>query len=295
MIFVILHSKLLFLINYKQKIMLDKNLTEYLELISNSIIQFSPNIISAILMLLFGLWAISIVTKTFKRIMMKRNIEITLANFIGNLLFWALRILLFVTVIAKLGVETSSFVAVLGAAGLAVGLALQGSLSNFAGGILIILFKPFRVYDVIEVQGEIGTVQEIQIFNTRLLTPNNQAVYIPNGILSNGVIKNYTQEGKRRTDLTIGIAYNSDIKKAKDTLLQVALSHENVLKDPEPMIVVTALADSSINLAVRVWAENEFFFKVNSDMLEFGKIALEKEGISIPFPQREIKILNEKN
>ena len=274
---------------------LDTRFSDYLDLILNLIIEYSPKFIIAILLLLIGLWLISMLTKVFKRVMIKRNIEITLANFLGNLVFWALRILLLITVIAKLGIETSSFVAILGAAGLAVGLALQGSLSNFAGGILIILFKPFKIEDFIEVQGEIGTVKEIKIFNTRLLTPNNQAVYIPNGILSNGVIKNYTQEGKRRTDLTIGIAYNSDIKKAKDILLQVALSHENVLKDPEPMIVVTALADSSINLAVRVWAKNEFFFKVNPDMLEFGKIALEKEGISIPFPQREIKILNEKN
>lgn len=272
--------------------MTEKNFKDYLDLITQLIVEFSPNVITAILILLIGLWSISIITKTFKRVMIKRNIEITLSNFIGNLLFWALRILLFITVIAKLGVETSSFVAVLGAAGLAVGLALQGSLSNFAGGILIILFKPFKVFDVIEVQGEIGTVQEIQIFNTRLLTPNNQAVYIPNGILSNGVIKNYTQEGKRRTDLTIGIAYNADIKKAKEILLEIAYSHPYVLKEPNPMIVVTALADSSINLAVRVWAENEHFFTVSSDMLENGKVALEKAGISIPFPQREVTIIN---
>lgn len=272
--------------------MTEKNFKDYLDLITQLIVEFSPNVITAILILLIGLWSISIITKTFKRIMIKRNIEITLSNFIGNLLFWALRILLFITVIAKLGVETSSFVAVLGAAGLAVGLALQGSLSNFAGGILIILFKPFKVFDVIEVQGEIGTVQEIQIFNTRLLTPNNQAVYIPNGILSNGVIKNYTQEGKRRTDLTIGIAYNADIKKAKEILLEIAYSHPYVLKEPNPMIVVTALADSSINLAVRVWAKNEHFFTVSSDMLENGKVALEKAGISIPFPQREVTIIN---
>ena len=224
--------------------------------------------------------------------MIKRNIEITLANFLGNLVFWALRILLLITVIAKLGIETSSFVAVLGAAGLAIGLALQGSLSNFAGGILIILFKPFKIEDVIEVQGEIGTVKEIKIFNTKLFTPNNQVVYIPNGILSNGVIKNYTQEGIRRTDLTIGISYNSDIKTAKNTLLEVAKSHKNVLKNPEPIVVVTALADSSINLAVRVWAENEHFFTVCSDMLENGKTALEEKGITIPFPQREVTIIN---
>ena len=279
-------------LNKKIKMMPDKNFKDYLDLITNLIVEFSPNVITAILMLLIGLWSISIITKAFKRIMIKRNIEITLSNFIGNLLFWALRILLFVTVIAKLGVETSSFVAVLGAAGLAIGLALQGSLANFAGGILIILFKPFKVFDVIEVQGEIGTVQEIQIFNTRLLTPNNQAVYIPNGILSNGVIKNYTQEGKRRTDLTIGIAYNSNIKAAKDVLMEVITSHENVLTEPAPAIIIRELADSSINLGIRAWAENEHFFKVSSDILENGKVALDNAGITIPFPQREVTIVN---
>lgn len=271
---------------------LDKNFLDYLNLILNLITEYSPKLIIAILILLIGLWLISITTKAFKRVMIKRNVEITLANFLGNLVFWALRILLLITVIAKLGIETSSFVAILGAAGLAIGLALQGSLSNFAGGILIILFKPFKIEDVIEVQGEIGTVKEIKIFNTKLFTPNNQVVYIPNGILSNGVIKNYTQEGIRRTDLTIGISYNSDIKTAKNTLLEVAKSHKNVLKNPEPIVVVTALADSSINLAVRVWAENEHFFTVCSDMLENGKTALEEKGITIPFPQREVTIIN---
>lgn len=224
--------------------------------------------------------------------MIKRNVEITLANFLVIQFFWALRILLIITIIAKLGIETSSFVAILGAAGLAIGLALQGSLSNFAGGILIIVLKPFKIEDIIEVQGETGTVKEIKIFNTKLFTPNNQVVYIPNGILSNGVIKNYTQEDIRRTDLTIGISYNSDIKTVKNTLLDVANSYKNVLKNPEPIVVVTALADSSINLAVRVWAANEHFFTVCSDMLENGKTALEKEGITIPFPQREVTIVN---
>ena len=146
---------------------LDKNFLDYLNLILNLIIEYSPKLIIAILILLIGLWLISITTKAFKRVMIKRNVEITLANFLGNLVFWALRILLLITVIAKLGIETSSFVAILGAAGLAIGLALQGSLSNFAGGILIILFKPFKIEDVIEVQGEIGTVKEIKIFNTK--------------------------------------------------------------------------------------------------------------------------------
>ena len=272
--------------------MLSIKIENYLEKLKEIIIEFSPKVISAIIILFVGLWAVSIITKTFKKIMIKRHVEVTLSNFLGNILFWTLRILLFITVISKLGVETSSFVAILGAAGLAIGLALQGSLSNFAGGVLIILFKPFKVNDVIESQGEIGTVQEIQIFNTRLLTANNQVVYIPNGVLSNGIIKNYTQEGIRRADLTIGIAYNSDIKHAKEILLNVMQNNPKVLNEPAPTVIVRELADSSINLGLRPWANSEDFFDVSSETLVECKIALDNAGISIPFPQREIKILN---
>ncbi|TEB41445.1 mechanosensitive ion channel family protein, partial [Flavobacterium circumlabens] len=163
-----------------------------------------------------------------------------------DILIWALRILLFVTFISKLGIETSSFVAILGAMGLAVGLSLQGSLSNFAGGMLIIVFKPFKVGDTIEAQGVIATVAEIQIFVTKMLTANNQTVFVPNGALSNGTIINYSMQGERRADLTFAVSYDSDIKKAKEVLLNVLNSNPKVLKKPEPEVFVKNLTASSI-------------------------------------------------
>ncbi|MEZ4786418.1 MAG: mechanosensitive ion channel [Flavobacterium haoranii] len=273
--------------------MYPEKIENYFELIKNLLIEYSPKVITALILLFIGLWIVSILTKTFKKIMVKKEVEITLANFLGNIVFWTLRILLFVIVISKLGFETSSLVAILGAAGLAIGLALQGSLSNFAGGVLIILFKPFKVNDVIEAQGEIGTVQEIQIFNTRLLTANNQTIYIPNGILSNGIIKNYTQEGIRRADLNIGIAYNSDIRKAKEVIMEVLNNHPKILTEPAPSVIVKELADSAINLGIRPWSKSEDFLEVSSETLIECKLALDKVNISIPFPQRELRIINE--
>lgn len=270
--------------------MTSEKVEEYVTIIKNIIIEYSPKVITAIIILFVGLWLTSIITKTLKRILVKREIDTTLSNFIGNFVFWTLRILVFITVISNLGVPTSSFVAILGAAGLAVGLALQGSLSNFAGGILIILFKPFKLDDVIEAQGEIGSVKEIQIFNTKLLTGNNQTVYIPNGALSNGVIKNYTQEGIRRVDLMIGVDYNSDLKQVKDVILDVLNKNPMVLKNPAPTILVWELADSSINLAVRPWTNSENYFSVHSQTLEDCKVAFDDAGIEIPYPhQVEIK------
>ncbi len=270
--------------------MTSEKIEKYAETLINIIVEYSPKIVTAILILFVGLWLTSIITKTIKKILVKRDIDDTLSNFIGNFIFWTLRILVFITVISNLGVPTSSFVAILGAAGLAVGLALQGSLSNFAGGILIILFKPFKLEDVIEAQGEIGTVKEIQIFNTRLLTFDNQTVYIPNGSLSNGVIKNYTQEGTRRVDLSIGVDYNSNLKEVKEIILEVLNSNELVLKDPAPSVTVMEFANSSINLAVRPWTNSENFLQVHGQTLEDCKIAFDKAGIEIPYPhQVEVK------
>lgn len=267
-----------------------EKIEKYTDIILNIIVEYSPKVVTAILILFVGLWLTSIITKTIKKILVKRDIDITLSNFIGNFIFWTLRILVFITVISNLGVPTSSFVAILGAAGLAVGLALQGSLSNFAGGILIILFKPFKLEDVIEAQGEIGKVKEIQIFNTRLLTANNQTVYIPNGSLSNGVIKNYTQEGIRRLDLIIGVDYNSDLKQVKDVILEVLHKNPLVLKDPAPAVLIKELADSSINLAVHPWTNADDYFIVHSETLEQCKVAFDKAGIEIPYPhQVEVK------
>lgn len=267
-----------------------KNLNDYLSTFLDALIEYSPRLISAFLILFIGLWAIKFIKRLITKIMVKRNMEPTLTNFLMDLLVWALRILLFVTFISRLGVETSSFVAILGAASLAVGLSLQGSLSNFAGGVLIILFKPFRVGETIETQNIIGTVLEIEIFTTKLLTANNQTVFIPNGVLSNGTIINYTLQGYRRADLTVGISYSSNIKVAKEIALKVMRDNPLVLKTPEPSVIVRNLAASSVDLGIRPWANNADFVAVNSEILEQIKDAYDKAGIEIPFPQSDINI-----
>ena len=243
----------------------------YIETIKKLILEYSPKFVVAIIILVVGLWATSFITKTAKKVMIKRNVELTLSNFIGNLIFWTLRVLLFVTVISKLGIETSAFVTILGAAGLAIGLSLQGSLSNFAGGILIILFKPFRLGDTIEALGETGKVDEILIFSTRLITATNQVIYIPNGILSNGKIKNYSQLGIRRADLVLKTNYDSNFSKIKTNILNFASSHDLVLQDPKPEILVTDLSETTIIFTVKVWTNNNDYTKVTSDILEFSK------------------------
>ena len=240
----------------------------YLNTIKNLIFDYSPKIAMALLILFGGLWFTSFITKTAKKLMTKRNVEITLTNFLGNIIFWTLRIMLFITVISKLGVETSSFVAILGAAGLAVGLSLQGSLSNFAGGILIILFKPFRVSDTIEVQGEQGIVSEILIFSTKIITSNNQVVYIPNGILSNGKIKNHSQLSTRRNDIEIITNYSSDVTDIKNKIEAIINQHPLVLKEPKADVFINNFTETSIHFSARVWTENQNHMRVKSDILE---------------------------
>lgn len=242
---------------------------------STYIIDYSIKIATALLILVSGLWFTSFITKTAKKLMIKRHVEITLTNFLGNIIFWTLRVMLFITVVSKLGIETSSFVAILGAAGLAVGLSLQGSLSNFAGGILIILFKPFKVGDTIEVQGEQGKVSEILIFSTKIITSTNQVVYIPNGILSNGKIKNYSQLHSRRVDIEILTNYTSDISTLKEKLYQIAASHSLLLKDSKPEVYINHFTDSNVHFSVRVWTENANHMKVKSDILEQTKDLVE--------------------
>lgn len=257
---------------------------EYVNEFINALIAYSPKLISALFILIIGLYGIRLINRMVKKIMLKNEFDPTLSRFLANSLLWALRLLLFITVISRLGIESSSFVAILGAAGLAVGLSLQGSLSNFAGGVLIILFKPFRVGDSIEAQGVIGTVNEIQIFTTKLLTANNQTIFIPNGILSNGVIINYSLQGMRRADLIFSLSYDTNIKVAKDIVMQVMQNHPNVLKTPEPSIVVKNLTDSAIQIGIRPWSKNEDFAIMSSDILEQCKDAFDKAGISIqPF------------
>jgi small conductance mechanosensitive channel len=263
---------------------------DYVDQFIKLLIDYSPKLITAFIVLFVGLYIIRILNRLVRRIMIKREIDPTLSKFLADSLLWALRILLFVTFISKLGIETSSFVAILGAAGLAIGLSLQGSLSNFAGGMLIILFKPFRVGDTIEAQNVIGTVGEIQIFVTKLITANNQTIFVPNGILSNGVITNYSLEKNRRANLLFNISYDTNIKTAKEIVLQVIENHPKVLKNPSPPIVVNLLTDSAIQLAIRPWSKNADFWDMSSDVLEQCKEAFDKAGIVIqPFVKEASK------
>jgi small conductance mechanosensitive channel len=260
---------------------LDPNyIAGYANTFITTLIDYSPQVISAVIILFIGLYAIRIINRVIRKIMVKRDLDPTLTKFLADILLWVLRVLLFVTFIDKLGIGTSSFVAILGAMGLAVGLSLQGSLSNFAGGMLIILFKPFKVGDTIEAQGVMATVQEIQIFVTKLITSNNQTIFVPNGALSNGTIINYSMQGSRRADLTISISYGTDLKKAKDIITKVLANNPNVLTAPVAEVSVKTLTDNAIQLAVRPWAKNEDFGTVVSDTLENCKLAFDTEGIA---------------
>ncbi|KXO00367.1 mechanosensitive ion channel protein [Aequorivita aquimaris] len=271
-----------------------KDLDIYIEKYGQKLIDFLPNVIGAVLMLFLGLWLIKILNGFIKRFFDKKEYDPTLENFIASLINWGLKIVLFVLVITQLGVESASLVAIIGAAGLAVGLALQGSLANFAGGVLILLIKPFRVGDFISAQGVDGTVKEISIFNTKLTTFGNQLAIIPNGKLSNDNIINYTIEGIRHENLTFGIGYDDNIKQAKEILLNLVSEQETVLtlEDKMPMVAVAELGDSSVNLTVRYWSKNEDFWNLRWLILEEGKMRLEAAGISIPYPQRDVHHFN---
>jgi small conductance mechanosensitive channel len=244
-----------------------------------SMADYFPKLITAFFVLILGLFAIRITKKIVKSLMYKRDLDPTLSTFLADIIIWALKILLLITFISKLGIETTSFVAIVGAAGLAIGLALQGSLSNFAGGVLLVLFKPFEVGDIIESQGIIGTVSEIQIFVTKVVNANNQTIFIPNGILSNGIISNYSIGGTRRSDITLLVSYSADLKKVKDIILALLHDDDRILNDPEPSIKVIALLENGVSISIRSWSTNEDFSKVHSDVLERIKINLDKEGI----------------
>lgn len=259
---------------------------EYIEKLKDLVVEYTPKILVALAILIIGLFVISIVVKTSKNILKKRGVDTTLQKFLGDLISWTLKLLLFITVIAKLGIETASFAAIIAAAGLAVGLALQGSLGNFAGGVLIMIFKPFKIGDLIEAQGEIGVVKEIEIFTTKLTGLSNREIIIPNGTLSNGTIVNYTTEGTRRVDLVIGVSYDADIKQTKEVLTSVLTSNSKVLNDPTPGVTVLELADSSVNFAVRPWCKTEHYWDVYFEVTEAAKLALDKAGIEIPYPHQ---------
>lgn len=269
-----------------------KDFQHYLNNFADRFIDYIPNLLGAILLLVVGWWIIKIFLKYLKKIFIRRDYDLALQNFTLNFLEWALKILLFVMFITQLGFQTTSLLAALGAAGLAIGLALQGSLANLAGGVLIIVLKPFRIGDWIEAQGVSGSVKDISLFYTKLNTFGNQLVIIPNGQLSNDNIINYSAEKIRRDEIIIGISYNSNIKEAKEILVKLLAEQEDILKEPAPEVLVKELADSAVNLSLRFWATNENFWARHFFTIEEAKRRLEHAGISIPYPQTDLHIID---
>lgn len=250
-------------------------------------------VIYAVIALIVGFWLVGRLTRLMEKVLEKKGIDLSLQKFITRLVSVGLKVLVLISVAGLVGIPTTSFVAVIGAAGLAVGLALQGSLSNFAGGVLILFLKPFKVGDFIDGAGHSGTVEEISMFYTYMATPKNQAVIIPNAQLSNDSIVNYSMKPIRRLDLVFGIDYNDDINKAKEILNNVISSETRILEEPAYMIAVDTLGDSSVNLITRVWCKNEDYWDLNYHLTEKVKKEFDLNDISFPFPQRDLHIIKE--
>jgi small conductance mechanosensitive channel len=249
-----------------------------------------PKVVYAILILIIGRWVARIAVGFLTRFMKRSEVDPTLALFTRNLAYYGLLVFVLLAALAELGIQTTAFIAVLGAAGLAVGLSLQSSLANFAAGLLMIIFRPFKVGHYIEAAGTSGTVEEIHIFSTILKTPDNTMVIVPNGKVINDNIKNYSSQDIRRVDLTVGISYDDDLKKARSALENMIAAEKRVLENPEHQIVVTELGESSVNLAVRMWTKAEDYWSLFFDMNERVKTRFDEEGIRIPYPQRDIHL-----
>ena len=255
---------------------------------------YGIKVIGAIAVLIIGRLVAKLVRKLIERAMARAKQEQTLISFVSNLTYAGLMAFVVVAALGQLGIETASFVAILAAAGLAVGLALQGSLSNFASGVLMIIFKPFKVGDFIEGGGVAGVVEEISIFTTQLKTPDNKQVIVPNAQMTGGNIVNYSSKGTRRVDLVAGIGYGDDIDKARGILQSILDAEDRILKDPEPTIAVSELADSSVNFVVRPWTTADDYWGVYFSLTEAIKKQFDANGISIPFPQRDVHVYEHK-
>lgn len=270
------------------------NSSKYYDMAVEMSMAYLPKILLALVTLVVGLKLIKVAVSLLHGNLQKRGVDKSLGEFLGSLMGIGLKLALAISVVDMVGIKTTSFVAILGAAGLAVGLALQGSLSNFAGGVLILFFRPFKTGDYIIAQGEEGTVQKIDVFNTWLNKLDNRRVILPNGSLASGTMVNVTAENIRRVDLTICVGYGSDIEKVKSLLLEIASRDARVLKDPEPVARMKEMGDSSLNFAFRLWCNTPDYWDVYFDTLETCKKELDKAGISIPFPQRDVHLYNHK-
>ncbi len=252
--------------------------------------QYGLKLLGAIAVLIIGLWIIGFVSKRIKKLMAKGETDASLSTFLVSLLNITLKAMLFISVLTMMGIQMTSFIALLGAAGLAVGMALSGTLQNFAGGVMILLFKPFKVGDFIDAQGYMGVVKEIQIFITILTTPDNKTIIIPNGGLATGSLTNFSAQETRRVDWSFGIAYGDDYDTAKKVLLGMIEADERILADPAPFIGLGALADSSVNVTARVWVKAADYWGVFFDMNEKVYKTFGKEGLNFPFPQMDVHL-----
>lgn len=253
-------------------------------------IAYAPKFALALLTLFVGLWIVNRITAGLGKALEKGGIEATLQKFLANLTNVGLKALLLISVAAMIGIETTSFIAVLGAAGLAIGLALQGSLGNFAGGVLILIFRPYRVGDFIETSGHMGTVKSIEIFNTIMTTPDNKTIIIPNGGVSNNPIVNFSKQATRRVDIVFGISYDDDLRVGKEVLTKLITADERIHAEPAPMIVISSLGDNCVNITTRSWVDAANYWPVHFDLMENGKLELEAAGLSIPYPQRDVHV-----
>ncbi|MDD1507033.1 mechanosensitive ion channel family protein [Pseudomonas sp. CNPSo 3701] len=256
------------------------------------IMQYGSRVLLALVTLLVGWWFINKLTNQVSNLLAARKADPALQGFIGSLANIILKVLLVISVASMIGVETTSFIAAIGAAGLAIGLALQGSLANFAGGVLILLFRPFRIGDWIEAQGVMGTVDSIQIFHTVLRTGDNKTVVVPNGNLSNGIITNYNRQATRKVVFDVGVDYEADLQGAREVLLELA-QDPRVMQEPAPVVVVSALGDSAITMSLRLWVETANYWDVMFMLNEQARDRLKTRGIGIPFPQRVVHVVQD--
>jgi small conductance mechanosensitive channel len=264
--------------------------TEYSALAIGYIMSYGPALVFAIVTLIVGLWVVSAVVSGTEKALDKGGMEPTLRKFLLSLTSIGLKALLLISVASMVGIETTSFIAVLGAAGLAIGLALQGSLANFAGGVLLLIFKPYKVGDFVEAAGVAGVVRGIEIFNTVITTGDNKTVIVPNGAVSNSPITNYSTQATRRVDIVFGIGYDDDLKKAKSVLESIIAADARILTDPAPMVVISNLGDNSVDITTRSWVNAADYWGVYFDLVENVKLTFDEQGISFPFPQRDVHL-----
>lgn len=263
---------------------------EAVELVQTKGMEFAINLITAILIFYIGKIVIGILVRALRKLMQANDVDATLTSFVSNLVRMTLLVFVVIAAITQLGVPSAQFIAVVGAAGLAVGLALQGSLSNFAAGVLIVLFRPYKVGDYVEAAGISGTIEQVQILTTILKTPDNKQIIVPNGQIMDSIITNYSANDRRRVDLVVGVSYDDDLDKVRKTLEELVAAEDRILADPACTIAVSELADSSVNFIVRPWVNTADYWGVHFDLTEAIKKRFDREGISFPYPQQDVHL-----